>query len=302
MNTSLIIFSKDRTLQLKSLILSIKENTDLPEENIYIIYKNANPEISYNSLIESFPKCNFIEQGIFFEDIKNIVHNSGMEYFEFMVDDLIVRDYFSYQFIEEFFVNHPELDSFCLRMGKNIKCGKTPEFEIEEIESEFMVKSVGEGNSTKVLTWNTAKSLGKHWNYGWDVSDSIYKKQLLLDYIAKCRPEKESFPNPFEDHFYTCMPTTTPRPFPVNFINAIRFCFRKKSMKIACFEKSKCFTQGVNLVADIVDPKRIVDLFDPVTLHKKMLDGYIIDFKSLKDVASEQPNAGPQYFKLLKQK
>lgn len=298
-----IIFSKDRTLQLKSLILSIKENTDLPEKNIYVIYKNANPEISYKHLFESFPECNFIEQDVFLYDIENIVKNSGMKYFEFMVDDLIVKEYFSYQFIEEFLEDHPDVDSFCMRMGSNIDCGKAPDFETIELESELMERAVGKGNSVKVLVWNTAKGLGKHWNYCWDTSSSIYKKQLFLDYICKCRPDKETFPNPFEDHFYTCMPTTTPRPsLLVNIINAIRFCGKKKSMKIACFEKTKCFTQGVNLVADIPgDARNDQDLFDPVSLHRKMLDGYIIDFKSLKDVYPEQPNAGHQFFKLVKQ-
>ena len=302
MNIAPIIFSKDRTLQLKSLILSIKENTDLPEKNIYVIYKNANPEISYDHLFEAFPEVNFIKQGVFLHDIENIVKNSGMKYFEFMVDDLIVKEYFSYQFIEEFLDAHPEIGSFCMRMGKNINCGKAPEFEELEIDSPLMEKAVEKGNKTKILVWNTAKGLGKHWNYCWDTSSSIYRKELFLEYIPKCRPEKETFPNPFEDHFYTCMPTTTPRPsLLVNIVNAIRFAGKEKSMKIACFEKTKCFTQGVNLVADIVDPTRETDLHDPVSLHKKMLEGYIIDFKSLKDKYPEQPNAGHQFFKLIKE-
>lgn len=285
MKTTLIIFSKDRTLQLKSLLLSIRANYDIPETDIHIIYKNAEPEISFEPLKKEF-KCNFIEQGDFLDDIKKIVADSESEFFQFMVDDLIVKDIVSSNQVETFMDEHPDVDSFCFRMGKNIKIGKQPEFQ------EY------DGG---ILTWQTAKGLGRHWNYCWELASSLYRRKIVCDYLKKCRHDKETFPNPFEDHYYTCMPTTNPRPsFLVNFINALRFCCRKKSMKIACFEQSKCFTQGVNLVADIEGDDRDQQ-FDPVLLHKKMLEGFVVDFKSLKDIFPEEPNAGHTYFKLIKE-
>lgn len=282
MKTTLIIFSKDRTLQLKSLLLSIKANTDIAESDIFVIYKNANKEISFDSLKDSFT-CNFVEQGDFLTDIKNVVFQSSSSYFQFMVDDLIVKDKFSIAEVEKFMDDHLDVDSFCFRMGKNIKCGKQPDFSEHEND---------------ILTWDTSEELGKHWNYAWDMSSSLYRKKIVVEYLNKCRHHRETFPNPFEDHFYTCMPSTKRMPFPVGFVNAFRFCCQKKSMRIACFTESKCFTQGVNLVADIKDDRE--QQFDPISLHKKMLEGYIIDFESLKNVAPEQPNAGHQYFKLVK--
>jgi hypothetical protein len=282
MKTSLIIFSKDRTLQLKSLLLSIKANTDISEKNIYVIYKNVIKEISFGSLKDSF-NCTFVEQGDFLEDLKNIVLSSPSTYFQFMVDDLIVKDKISLEQVETFMDDNPDVDSFCFRMGKNIKCGRQPEFKEHD---------------GGILTWETAKGLGKHWNYAWDVSSSLYRKEIVIEYLKKCRHHRETFPNPFEDHFYTCMPSTKPMPWLVALINAVRFCCKKKPMRIACFEESKCFTQGVNLVADIKDDRE--QQFDPITLHNKMLEGYVIDFESLKDVSPEQPNAGHQFFKLRK--
>lgn len=285
MKTTLIIFSKDRTLQLKSLLLSIKTNYDIPENDIFIIYKNTIKEISFEPLKEEF-KCTFVEQGDFLQDIKDIVNQTKSEYIQFMVDDLIIKDKISLSLVEKFMDSHKnDIDSFCFRMGENIKCGDQPNFK------EY---------DNNILTWNTEKGLGKHWNYSWDMSSSLYRKNIVLEYLNKCRHDRETFPNPFEDHFFTCMPSTGPRPLIINLINAIRFCFRKKSMKIACFETSKCFTQGVNLVADIDDDRE--QQFDPISLHKKMLEGYTIDFESLKDINPEQPNAGHQYFKLIKTK
>jgi hypothetical protein len=282
MKTTIIIFSKDRTLQLKSLLLSIKTNGDIPEQNICVIYKNTIPEISYDHLKDIF-ECNFIEQGDFLQDLKDIVEKSESEFFEFMVDDLILRDRMSWKEIEEFMDSNPDIDSFCPRMGKNINCGKTPDFK----------------NRGSFLIWDTSQDLGKHWNYAWDLSSSLYRRSIVEEYLSKCRHQKETFPNPFESHYFSCMPSTKPLPVHVEIVNAIRFIFRKKSMRIACMEKSRCFTQGVNLVADIEGDNR-EQQFDPITLHNKMMDGYVIDFECLKDVMNEQPNAGHQYFKLKK--
>lgn len=283
MKTTLIIFSKDRTLQLKSLLLSIRANYDISEKDIFIIYKNTIKEVSFAPLIEEFD-ATFIKQGDFLQDIKDIVFNTKSEYVQFMVDDLIVKDKTSLVVVEEFMNSQIDIDSFCFRMGKNIKCGAQPKFKEYE---------------NNILSWNTAKGLGKHWNYAWDLSSSLYRKNIVVEYLNKCRHEKETFPNPFEDHFFTCMPSTNKRPLIIKLINAIRFCFRKKSMQIGCFTTSKCFTQGVNLVANIPGDNR-AEQFDPISLHKKMLEGYIIDFESLKNIFPEQPNAGHQYFKLKK--
>jgi len=283
MDINVIIFSKDRTLQLKSLLLSMRENYPVPEKNIHIIYKNTIADISYEPLIRDF-KCNFIAQGDFLEDLKNIVYDSSGAFFQFMVDDLIVTNKVDPEFIVKFMNSNRNIDSFCFRMGKNIKCGKQPEFFVPE---------------KGIIVWNTSKNIGKHWNYAWDMSSSLYRRKTVEEYLSKCRHHRETFPNPFEDHFYSCMPSTKPLPFHVELVNSVRFVFRKKSMRIASFEKSVCFTQGVNLVADIEDDRE--QQYDPLSLHHKMLEGAVIDFKSLENIYPEQPNAGHSFFKLVKE-
>ena len=292
MSITAIIFSKDRTLQLKSLLMSLRDHADLPEGCISIIYKNTISDISYEPVMAEFPGCRFVSQRDFLADLTSVVANTESEYIQFMVDDLIFRDTFSYAAVEKLLGFRSDIDSFCPRMGMNIQCFPAPLFE--------SVASVDSVQLERFLVWDTASCLGKHWNYCFDVSSSIYRKSLVQAYLGKCRPGKESFPNPFEDHFYTCMPTTHPRPFPVNLINSIRFLGRKKTMRIACHVQSKCFTQGVNLVADIDDPSRAVDVCDPVSMHNKMLEGYVIDFRSLKNALPDQPNAGHKFFKLAK--
>jgi hypothetical protein len=281
MKTTAIIFSKDRTLQLKSLLLSLRTKTDLPEEAINIIYKNTIPEISYRPLIDEF-KCQFIEQDIFLDDVKKIVSKSSSEYFLFMVDDLIFRDKASLERVERIMEEHANIDSFCFRMGKNIQSLPQPEFEkIEE----------------NIVAWDTKRDLGKHWNYFWDLSSSLYHRKLVEKYLTKCRLDKETFPNPFEDHFYQCMPNTKPTSAHIAAVNAARFALKRKSAKIACFETSRCMTQGVNLVADIPDDSR-EETFSPLELHSKMLEGFIVAHDNLPP--PNQPNAGTRFFRLEK--
>lgn len=279
MKTNIIIFSKNRTLQLKSLLLSLHYYSDVPEENINIIYK-ADPDISYEPLIKRF-KCNFIKQGNFLEDVRNVVNSSKSGYVWFMVDDLIYRQPFSLEKIESFLDTHKDVESFCLRLGKNIERGKAPEFIYQK--DDFCV-------------FDTSEDLGKYWNYFWELCSSVYRRELVLKYLSKCRPDKETFPNPFEFHYYACMPTTRISGF-LKLINSIRFVFKKKSDRVACFSESKCFIHGVNLVAELNDGRE--EPYEIKLLHKRMEEGYVVDFIPDKSIKIDSPSPGHKYFKLI---
>jgi len=224
-----------------------------------------------------------IKQGVFLEDVRKIVSDTDASYITFMVDDLIFRENFSFEKEEKVFEKHPEIDAFSHRLGLNIKIGRNPEFI--DIEDD-------------IIAWDTSAELGKHWNYFWDVSSASYRKSHVTEYLSKCRVNKEFFPNPFEFHYYSCMPSTRASGL-VKYINMLRYPFRKNSMRMACYKKSKCFTQGVNLVAEINDVR--TETFDIQTLHRKMEEGYVADYRILKDADVKAPNAGPEFFKLIKE-
>lgn len=280
MNTHLVIFSKDRTLQLKSLLLSLRHFSDLPEENITVIYVESQG-ITYEPLIKEF-KCKFLRQTVFLTDLINDISNSGAAYTGFMVDDLIFRDTVSFKDMEKLLDNDISLDAFCFRMGRNIHCGKQPEFK----------------SNPPFIEWETSPTLGRHWNYFWEVSSSFFRTEFVMKYLSKCRTHKERFPNPFEYHFYACMPNSRSSGLAGIYLK-LRYPFARKKHKIASYEYSKCFTQGVNLVADLGVER--AESFDIKTLHAKMMEGYIADFKNLKDALPESPNAGNKFFKLVKE-
>jgi len=56
-NTQILIFSKERTLQLNSLIQSLLYYSDVSQEDITVLFKDSE-DIIYKSLINKY-SCNF---------------------------------------------------------------------------------------------------------------------------------------------------------------------------------------------------------------------------------------------------
>ena len=185
-STDIIIFSKRRSLQLKSLLKSINHYSDIRDEEISVIYTTV-PEVPYDSLTTQFG-CRFIQQGDFLSDLRGIVEGSDNDYVLFMVDDLIFKDSFSLRGIERFLDSSPEADCFSLRLGKNIQDGRAPQFS-----------AAGED----MLVWETRKGLGRLWNCFWEVSASVYRKTLVTKYLRQCSSRKVSYPNPLESRYYS---------------------------------------------------------------------------------------------------
>jgi hypothetical protein len=280
-NTDIIIFSKHRTLQLRSLLKSIGHYSDISEDEITVLYVESE-DIPYNDLRSEF-QCRFVPQGSFLHDLRKIVDESSADYVCWMVDDLIFKDSFSMRAVESILDRNPDIDCFSLRLGRNIKDGTPPEFSMRE---------------DGVLVWETRRRPTKAWDKFWEVSGSIYRKELVSEYLRKCNPENVSYPNPLESHYSVRMPSRfRPKSRWKKLLLDIRFLASDNSHRMGCFEWSKCFTQGVNLVAE-----REIDyqtMASPQELHQKMKDGFIIDYRSIHGVENVWPNAGRKYFRLV---
>tara|TARA_B110000263_G_scaffold249647_1_gene267905 strand:- start:296 stop:1147 length:852 start_codon:yes stop_codon:yes gene_type:complete len=278
-DTQVIIFSKERTLQLNSLITSLLHFSDLTENNIAILFKTKK-QISYQKLFDKY-ECQFVEERSFLNDVKEIIQTNNKKYCMFLVDDLIIRDYFSIDVMESILDLDNDVTTFSLRLGDNILDGISPKFKVLP---------------NSVLTWRTNKSYGKSWNYIWELSSSMYRSEFVNSYLEECNPEYVNFPNPLESYYYGCNPSqyvTKNR-----LLRKLKF-FRKTEAKgMASFNLSKAFTQGVNLVANRnINYK---DYYSPLKLHEKFLDGYGIDYLSLSNILNEKPNAGISHFNLIK--
>ena len=280
--TIIIVFSKKRTLQLKSLFKSIRYYSDINDDEITVIY-TTDPNIPYENLFSEFD-CSFVVEKDFLKDLHHLIKNSTCKYVLFMVDDLIFRDFFSLRKIETLLDHYQDIECFSLRLGRNIKNDRQPKFELLE---------------DNIIFWNTNRRLGLMWRYFWEVSSSIYRKELVLEYLSKCDPKTVNFPNPLESNYYYWMPSDIGGDIFRRIKRGVRLFGKPKPSRMACFEISKCFTQGVNMVAgrDI----EYDNLYDPLTLHQKMLEGLIIDYFSLQKSPNNYPNMGKRLFSLIEE-
>jgi hypothetical protein len=125
---TLIIFSKNRAMQLDALLRSIKQNCDIFSEIIVQYDRDPQHQLSYHRIAQQYQMdetISFIRER-HFSDVKTLVSTVDTPYICFMVDDdIIYRDVYEngvYPKSLPFWVHNPsEFSCFSLRLGDNIK-------------------------------------------------------------------------------------------------------------------------------------------------------------------------------------
>lgn len=285
-----ILFSRDRTLQAKSCIKSLVHFASISAEDITVLYDDSE-KVSYDPLKKEFA-CRFVKQkkdGDFYSTIRNVINGIRKPYVSLLVDDLIFRDSVDCAMIERIMDRRPDVDAFSLRLGKNIKLGPIPDFE--ELEPG-------------ILTWKTERGLGKHWNIFMEISSSIYRREAILEYLNRCTESDIKYPNDVEihyqritpNHYVTSLGVKCLLRHPQYFLWSL-FAREKMSKRYACYEKSRSFTQGINMAAP--DQQNFDIVVTTEKLHELYNKGYWIDYDCLKDIENSEPNAGVNYFRLV---
>ena len=119
---NVIIFSKDRAMQLHLLLESILLNFNVEDYKLNILYKASNDEYNrgYNTIRDLFPQFTYKREESFKEDLLSVFNDS--EYTVFLTDDDIIY--------QSFKLNNDELHNifmlteancFSLRLGLNTK-------------------------------------------------------------------------------------------------------------------------------------------------------------------------------------
>ena len=118
---TLVIFSKDRPFQLRSLLLSVQKNFKGISE-IFVIYKISSNSMStrYEKLATTFKSKNinfFQEKKTFKKSLNEILSNIKTSHIIFSVDDVLVFDQIKFDDFKHIVKNN---NIFSLRLGKNI--------------------------------------------------------------------------------------------------------------------------------------------------------------------------------------
>lgn len=163
---NVIVFSKDRPLQLDAYLESLLFFSNLTSSQITIIYRESQA-IPYNKVIQRFNDCVWIKESNFDLDLRNAVSVSD-NYIMFGCDDVVFTGQLNLNECIEYLSAHNEVFGLSLRLGVNIL--PHPKFI---------------NNSSGFRVWDWAKTNVPHYNYPWELDATIYRKSDVQNIIVK---------------------------------------------------------------------------------------------------------------------
>ena len=260
---SVIVFSKDRPLQLQGYLESLIYFSNIDPTDISVLYKDSE-FISYSKLVESFQSISWLKETNFYQDTLNLIHSSK-DFIMFGVDDVVFKEHIDLPVAIDILNLKPELFGFSIRLGENIK--PLPK-DIETFESH--------------LQWNWMTSTEAHWNFPWELIATVYRKDEVIDIVSALDPLKTKNPNFFEAEVAT---------YKSRYI---------KKEKLACFNRGKCVVITVNRVQDDFlngyDGSMDTDIQSLYALFQK---GSKIDYKAIAKMKHHDVHVGGEFFRLV---
>lgn len=261
--SSIIVFSKDRPMQLHAYLESLIWASGCSERQIHVLYREVMP-ISYYKVKKYFPNVHWIAEECFRKQLQDTITHSD-EYIMFGCDDVLFVDHFNFDEMESYLSKHNEVFGFSVRLGKNI--GGMPK------------KNQKEG---KYCAWDWTKAKS-HYGYPWELDCTLYRKQDVLKIIEKIETERLKSPNYLE---------SVPEEKPQEYI-------QRKGLA-TYYEKSKAIVITVNRVQE-THPNGIDDskITDPVSLFIKYhYEDRILDLKSIRQLKHNKVHVDSTYFQL----
>lgn len=162
--TSVIVFTKDRPMQLHAYLESLLCYSDLQRNQIFIIYKQSK-EISYEKLMGIYPECNWIIESNFYNDLLAALEKSN-DFILFGCDDVVFKNKMSITYAENLLIKNEAIFGYSFRLGTNIK----------PIPSKVTVVD-------EHIEWNWSDVSEAHFNYPWELVATLYRKSDILSMI-----------------------------------------------------------------------------------------------------------------------
>lgn len=263
---STIVFSKDRPLQLEGYLTSLMHYSGIKSNNINVLYKGTN-EISYDRLISKYPDINWVAESNYSEDLKRLISDAE-DFILFGCDDVFFKEYFNINHPVETLRKDDSLFAFHLRLGVNIEgCPKVQD-------------------NLKFIKWDWTATKSMHWNYPWEVSAAVYRKEDVLKIINSIDFSLCRTPNYFEDLIF----------------KGISAGEIKIQSHLASFHSGKALTLTVNRVQD--DYKNPFDKTSGTSveeLYQYFEDGMFLDWRKFENKINTYIHVDSAYFSLTKE-
>jgi len=263
-----IIFSKDRACQLHLLLESLQINDPYKVfDDVHVIYTNTSDEFDkgYDITAREFPDVEFHKQGLFKQDVMDLLHSCESKLMSFFVDDIILyrKIAFTEQDINDLFIaNDTSLACMSLRLGSNVRI-------LYQQNRTMYQPTFSENGGFYIWNRRTAPFL-ENYNYPMSVDGHIFRTEEMRKYAALVFFNN---PNEFESNLTLEWAKIVP---PL----------------MACPIRSVIVNSPINRVQDQYRNKfGTVFSFSTKGLNDKYLDGKRIDLDSInpeKIVASHQ--------------
>lgn len=184
----LIVFSRNRPLQLYAFLESLFEKSDVfHSAKTTVIFKyDEKFKEGLEEVKSKFSWANFFDQKDLKNDVLDVLKTSNKDYCMFFVDDIVVKDSISFSNICKILSSNPGILTFSLRMGLHLDfC--YPTNSPQQIP-DGMVKG-------GFFIWDWREGAGD-WGYPMSVDGHAFRKIEILPWIERI---DFSSPNQFED-------------------------------------------------------------------------------------------------------
>ncbi|MGD1939402.1 MAG: FkbM family methyltransferase [Cyanophyceae cyanobacterium] len=265
--TSVIIFSKDRPLQLCAYIESLIHYSGIAAHKINVLFCKSET-IPYQVLEHQFPDIHWIPESDFYQDLLEIIARCD-DHILWGCDDVCFKSKFKFEVCETALNCNEQILAFSLRLGKNIA-----PLPLLTDQQDYLT-----------WDWTTCDLKETPWTYPWEVSASVYRKNDIQQLLQISDQLKH--PNYLEGllaHHFFGAPQG-----------------KQWRRQLACFPTSKTITIQVNRVQDVC-PNEFDNSArtDVEKLYQDFMAGYRLDWKSFSNCLNQSTHVESEYFKLHK--
>lgn len=243
----IIIFSKDRAMQLDALLRSIYYNV-IMIRNIVVIYTSSSKEYSdgYKLCKERHPDISWYPEHHFKNDVCSFVDNN-FKFTTFMVDDDIVIGTWAKDALWDKLETCGETYTLAHRLGKHINWNYVNNNSTPAPDS-----------NTSCYRWQDHPPLSD-WGYPMSIQGNVFRTSDLREYVKKLN---FNCPNAFEGSMYHHPLTGSPF--------------------VLYYDKAKIIGLQVNRVASTSTNRHMkVEDMGQITLNKKWLDNKRINLQPI---------------------
>lgn len=260
---SVIVFSKDRPLQLQAYLESLFYYSSIKENSIYVLY-SPTENISYHELIGQYPNIHWVQETNFAADLMAIL-DQAKDFILWGCDDVFFKSFFDPEICVKALTEDPKIFGFGLRLGKNIH----PE-----------VSMISRGDYL-ICDWTKAPE--GYWSYPWEVSTSVYRKSDVMEFINLS--SNVSNPNYLEGELARYFEQNKEIHYPKKYL--------------ACFELSKTVTLTVNRVQE-THPNWFdaTDDSNPDSMYEYFIKGYKLNWAKFEDVKNTLAHVRSDYLEI----